>query len=708
MKYLNYALLFISLMSSQMLFAQVDSSQIITDAVTVDSLGLDSLQQSTNVETPLLENIKEQLYVNIKTENGKSYLEIYTICSEKLLNGTTILSINGENFEVLFTDCQTKIPYDVGDGKLILLGKGDSYNDYRLMHISPQENLRTPYRIKYMPLWLSIVPPLIAILLALLFKEVIISLFIGIWSGVFIVNGMRFDPISIISSFYDTVSKYILNTLSDSGHLSIIMFSLMIGGMVAIISRNGGMAGVVERLSKYAKTPRSTEFITWLLGLSIFFDDYANTLIVGNTMRSMTDKFKISREKLAYIVDSTAAPVSAIAFITTWIGVELGYIKDNMQHLQGLETIPSAYAVFLSSLQYSFYPVLTLGFILILIFTRRDYGPMFKAEKRARTTGQVSKQQGDITHEANIDDLAPVKGVVLQSHNAALPVLAVISVTIIGLVATGLESSLAGLVEKGYQGDTSMGAIWAHLDLLSDSEEIGFLERLGLLIGNADSYMALLWASLSGLALSIMMTIGGRIMKAEDTMNTMLSGFKTMLPALMILALAWSLGTLTEELNTATFLTSTLQDTLPPLWMPAVIFVLAGAIAFSTGSSWSTMAILYPIAIPATWAICMANGYDAATALPILYNVIATVLAASVFGDHCSPISDTTILSSLATDCNHIDHVRTQLPYALTVGLVSLILSYTSIAYALPPIANFAIGLVALFIIVRIFGRVID
>ena len=221
-------------------------------------------------------------------------------------------------------------------------------------------------------------------------------------------------------------------------------------------------------------------------------------------------------------------------------------------------------------------------------------------------------------------------------------------------------------------------------------------------------YVALIWASLSGLILGILLTVGGKIMKIDDTMNTMLAGFKTMFPALMILALAWSLGTLTEELNTATFLTSTLQDSLPPEWMPAVIFILAGTIAFSTGSSWSTMAILYPIAIPATWAICMANGYEPDAALPILYNVIATVLAASVFGDHCSPISDTTILSSLASDCNHIDHVRTQLPYALTVGTVSIILSYTSIVYSLPAIANFAIGLVVLFLFIRIFGKVID
>jgi Na+/H+ antiporter NhaC len=701
MKYLNYYLLFGFLVSFQFLHAQ-DTTTTDTDTFSIETTINTIVEEE---EIVLLKNIKEQLYVNLKTESGTEYLEIYTACSDALLNGKITLSVNGEPFEVIFKDCQTRIPYEIGEGKLILLSKGSHYDDYSLMHISPQEKVDAPYRIKYIPLWMSMLPPLVAIILALIFKEVIISLFIGIWAGVFIANGMRFDPISIILSFFDVVQNYIIAAVTDSGHMSVIIFSMMVGGMVAIISRNGGMAGVVEKLSRYARTPKSTEFVTWLLGVAIFFDDYANTLIVGNTMRPVTDKFKISREKLAYIVDSTAAPVAAIAFITTWIGVELGYIKDNMHDLAGLDTIPSAYSVFLSSLQYSFYPILTLIFILILIFTRRDFGPMYKAEKRARG-GEVVKKRGEAT--ADLEDLSPVKGAKLRWYNAAIPVIAVIAVTIIGLMATGMETSLANLVGKGYTGETSFGAVWANLDQLSDAPKIGFFERLGVLIGNADSYVALIWASLSGLVLSILLTLGGRIMKIEDTMSTMLTGFKTMLPALMILALAWSLGSLTEELNTATFLTSTLQDTLPPELMPVVIFILAGSIAFSTGSSWSTMAILYPIAIPATWAICMANGYEIEVALPILYNVIATVLAASVFGDHCSPISDTTILSSLASDCNHLDHVKTQMPYALTVGLVSMALGYATTAFNWPGYLCFIIGIAVLFLIVRVFGKVID
>ena len=699
MKYLKISLLLGFLLSINSLFAQSDT--IVSNDTLVNVM--DNIKE----EVGAIESINEPLYVNVLNENGQEKLEIFTNCSDNELNGKALININGEENELIFNQCKTTVPAEIEDGKLFLISKGRNYDDYRLVHIAPQKTSNT-YEVKYIPLWLSVVPPLVAIILALIFKEVIISLFVGIWSGAFIVNGMRFDPISMVTSLFDVVEKYIIGALSDSGHLSVLLFSLMIGGMVAIISRNGGMAGVVKRLSKFAKTPRSTELVTWFLGVAIFFDDYANTLIVGNTMRPVTDKFKISREKLAYIVDSTAAPVAAIAFITTWIGVELGYIKDNMNNLTGLEEIPSAYSVFLSSLQYSFYPILTLGFILILIFTRRDFGAMYKAEVRARTTGAFSKKRGEETASGDMEDLEPVKNAPLKWYNAVVPVITVVSVTIIGLVATGLDTSLASLTSLGYEGDASFGSIWSNLHLLSDSEQLSFFEQLGILIGNADSYVALIWASLSGLILGILLTIGGRIMKVEDTMNTMLAGFKTMLPALIILALAWSLGTITEELNTATFLTSTLQDSLPPEFMPAVIFILAGAIAFSTGSSWSTMAILYPIAIPATWAICMANGYDNTAALPILYNVIATVLAASVFGDHCSPISDTTILSSLASDCNHIDHVRTQLPYALTVGSVSIVLGYISIVIGLPAIFNFLIGLIVLFLIVRFIGKVID
>ena len=391
-------------------------------------------------------------------------------------------------------------------------------------------------------------------------------------------------------------------------------------------------------------------------------------------MRPVTDRFRISREKLAYIVDSTAAPVAAIAFITTWIGAELGYIQSGIEGLEGFNTSVSPYALFIASLKYSFYPVLTLGFMLMLIYSRRDFGPMYHAEVRARSTGQVSSAATPEEDEPNMEDLSPVPGAPMKWYHAVIPVLTVILITVYGLVYTGMESLGASLAETrpGLPSSQSWGAIWSNLGLLFSGEEPSFFMKLGRLIGASDSYVALLWASLSGVVVAVALTLGARIMKLIDAMHAMTTGFKTMMPALIILTLAWSLAITTQELHTANYLTSVLKDSLSPYAMPVIIFILAALIAFSTGSSWSTMAILYPIAMPTTWAICVENNLDPAISMELLLNVIATVLAASVLGDHCSPISDTTILSSLASDCNHIDHVRTQLPYALTVGVVAM------------------------------------
>ncbi|MCG8330369.1 MAG: Na+/H+ antiporter NhaC family protein [Chitinophagales bacterium] len=593
-------------------------------------------------------------------------------------DGQVEIQINGEPVSLLFKKGKAVYATESSPkGGLLLLQ--DNSSTYRLFHLSEKKDGQK--RLRHIPMWLSIIPPLIAIVLALVFKEVITSLFIGIWAGAFIAGGMRIGSLYyFLISILEVVEKYILKALNDSGHLSIIIFSLLIGGMVALISRNGGMAGVVRAFSKYARSPRSAQFITWLLGVAIFFDDYANTLIVGNTMRSVTDKFKVSREKLAYIVDSTAAPVAAVAFITTWIGAELGYISDGVSQIQaqtGTDIGMTAYAIFISSLKYSFYPVLTLAFILMLIYTKRDFGPMYKAEIRARTTGKVAATQSD-TEEKDLEDLSPIEGAPHKWYNAVIPVALVIFMTLFGLIDTGLSASYTEIVDAGINiNGQSWGAIWAALSELPDVQG-SFFMKLGKLIGNADSYVALLWASLSGVIAALLLTLGAKIMKLAESISTLITGFKAMLPAIIILTLAWSLASTTEELYTATYLTSTLQDSVNPYAMPAIIFVLSALISFSTGSSWSTMAILYPIAIPTTWAICTTQGLDADISLELLLNVIAVTLAASVLGDHCSPISDTTILSSLASDCNHIDHVRTQLPYAIVVGSVSLVMGTLS------------------------------
>ncbi len=526
------------------------------------------------------------------------------------------------------------------------------------------------------PLWLSILPPLVAIIMALIFKEVLISLFVGIWVGAFILAGSSLK--SIGGSFFEVLEKYIVNAMADTDHLSVIVFSMLIGGMVAIISKNGGMAGVVEALSRFAKSAKSSQLVTWFLGLAIFFDDYANTLIVGSTARSLTDRYRVSREKLAYIVDSTAAPVAAVALITTWIGAELGYISDAAATI-GIEE--SAYSIFLNSLTYSFYPFYALLFILMLVLMQRDYGPMLKAELRAREKGKLFNVKSETdSSELELDELEPIKGAPLRAYNAIIPVATVILTTIVGLVYTGYDPSA-----------------WKEAD--------GFFTNLSTVIGNSNSYAALLWSSLLGVLVATLLSVGGRIMGLGACMDSMLNGFKTMMPAMVILILAWSLAQVTKDLHTADFLTSLMEGRLQPRLLPMITFVFAGIIAFSTGSSWSTMAILYPLILPATWQVCGAAGLDPDLTMAIFYNVTSCVLAGSVFGDHCSPISDTTILSSLASSCNHLDHVRTQLPYALTVGLVSILMGTLSVYISLPAIVHFIIGAALLFGIVMIFGK---
>ncbi|MCO6479288.1 MAG: Na+/H+ antiporter NhaC family protein [Phaeodactylibacter sp.] len=643
-------------------------------------------------------------------------LESYTLTAEKsnlvftssIQQGQATVFINGEEKALLFRDGQASIPAEADAlGKLLLIRNGKKH--YRLYHLS--QRTEGGYRLRMIPMWLSIVPPLVAIFLALIFREVIISLFIGVWAGAFIAGGMRIESFYYFAlSFLEVVERYVINALNDRSHLAIIIFSLLIGGMVAVISRNGGMAGVVQAFSRYARSPKSAQFITWLLGVAIFFDDYANTLIVGNTMRKVTDQFKVSREKLAYIVDSTAAPVAAVAFITTWIGAELSYIDDGIEGLPGFEADMTAYAIFIDSLKYSFYPILTLAFILMIVFLQRDFGPMYKSEIRARRTGEVSRRMS-ATEESDLEDLDPVEGAPLKWYNAVIPVALVILMTMFGLLDTGMASTYRELLANGINVPTqSWGDIWRGTGQLLGQEGTFFM-KIGKLIGNSDSYVALLWASLSGVAVAIALTIGAKIMRLTESISTMITGFKAMLPALLILTMAWSLAATTEELHTATFLTFALQDTVNPFVMPMIIFVLAALISFSTGSSWSTMAILYPIAIPTTWAICQAQGIEHGLSVEILLNVISVTLAASVLGDHCSPISDTTILSSLASDCNHIDHVRTQLPYALTVGSVSLasagLSTYLGGGWLICNLLLLS-SLAILFLIVWRFGKKVD
>ncbi len=522
-----------------------------------------------------------------------------------------------------------------------------------------------------LPGWLSILPPLIAIGMALVFKRVVPSLFLGVWVGAWIAAGLSVS--GLFTGLLDSLEIYILGALADSSHASIIIFSLMIGGMVGIISKNGGMQGVVNKIVGWASDARKGQLATGGLGLAIFFDDYANTLVVGNTMRSVTDKLKISREKLAYLVDSTAAPIATLALVTTWIGYQVGLLGTAVEGIQGFDE--GAYSIFLNSLAYSFYPVLAIVFVFAVAYFGRDFGPMYRAERRARKTGEVLREGSNVDEAAGeSEEMKPKEGMPQRAVNAVLPIVVLVGGVLVGLYVTGAQAAGEGA-------------------------------SLQQIIGEADSYKALLWGSLLGVLIAGVMSVGQRILSLEETVEAWYSGLKSMLFAMIILILAWALSEITTVLNTAEYLMSALGEWLPPGVVPALIFVLAAATAFATGSSWGTMGILMPLVVPLVWAVLVANGMDDPAHYHILYSSVSCVLAGSVWGDHCSPISDTTILSSMASGCDHIDHVNTQLPYALLVGVVAILLGTLPAGFGFPWWMSFLIAAPLLIALLLYYGK---
>ncbi len=519
--------------------------------------------------------------------------------------------------------------------------------------------------------WIAILPPVLTIAAALISKRVVPSLFLGIWMGAWAIND--FGAVGIWTGLLDTFQVYVSNALSNPDHTAIVLFSMMIGGMVGIISRNGGMQGIVNHIVKWADSARHACLATASLGLAIFFDDYANTLVVGNTMRPVTDSMRVSRAKLAYIVDSTAAPVACIAVVTTWIGYEIGLIGDSIGKMPGLDA--EAYLLFLNTLPYSFYPIMAIAFVFMVSASGRDFGPMLAAERAAQQHGsEHSGADNEKNQEAEV--LKPVEGKPQRAFNAYIPIAVMVLGVLVGLYVTGLQA-------------------------VTDIENPTIQD----IIGNADSYTALMWASLASMMSAALLSMAQRIMSLEEVVNSWFHGARDMLMAMIILILAWSLGEVTDILKTADFLVSIMGDSVPVFILPAMVFVLAAATAFATGSSWGAMGILFPLAMPLTWAVMVNQGQAGPEHMHILYSAVSAILAGAVWGDHCSPISDTTILSSLASGCDHIEHVRTQLPYAITVGGSAILFGSIMTALGSPWWLGMSLGLLVLWLFLRFYGK---
>ncbi len=527
----------------------------------------------------------------------------------------------------------------------------------------------------FFPDFRVVLPPLVAIGLAFLTREVLISLFSGIWIGAVISIGFN-SPSGFFSSagkaFFKTIDTYVVKGLADSDHVMIIVFSLTIGGMVGIVSRSGGMKGIVNSLAKRTNTPAKAQLLTWLMGLFIFFDDYANTIIVGNSMRPLTDKLKISREKLSFIIDSTSAPVASVSLLSTWIGYELGLIGDSFKQI-GLDTDP--YMAFIYSLPYRFYAFLLLFIMPFIIFMRRDFGPMYDAEKRVIKTGRICDHEGEATTGSELAKLRMPPDEKCRWYNAAIPILLMILSTFIGIYVSGLANSS---------------------DPNAPFKDI---------ISGANSFEVLIWGSLIATSAAVILTVSQRIISLEETMGAWIEGVKSMVTAIIILSLAWGLSSVTKELKTAQYISSVFSSSLHIGFLPVLVFIVASITSFATGTSWGAMAILFPTALPLAHAIGTAQGLPAEIVTEIIYAVIGSILTGAIFGDHCSPISDTTIMSSMSSGVNHMDHVRTQLPYALVFGVISTLMGYLPIGFGLNPFLSMLLQLAAAVTVIRYLGK---
>ncbi len=547
---------------------------------------------------------------------------------------------------------------------------------YRLKE--PISGWQISFRV--VPGWLSLLPPLMAILFALIFRQVILALFSGIWLGATFVFG--YNP---GLGFLYSLTEYIGKAPANEERMAILIFSMALGGMVGVISKAGGTRGIVESLKHFASDRRRGQLATWLMGVLIFFDDYANTLIVGNTMRPLTDKLRISREKLSYLVDSTAAPVANIAIISTWIGYQLSLMNEAFNSL-GLHINP--YVTFFKTIPFNYYPLFTLAFGLFVALTGRDLFSMFRAEKRAFKEGLVMRENAIPLADLENSELTPKPDTPLRWYNALVPILTVITVTLGGLWFTGYANALqGGLLDR----------------------PLSKIQFVSVVIGQADSFKVLMWASFLGGIVAILLAIVQRILSLNQALLAWVGGVKAMVMAAIILTLAWSIGNICTDLQTAEYVIALTKGMLSPHLIPVAAFLLAGLISLSTGTSWGTMAILLPIVIPIAYHLPRLDPTIGASLQDTIFlSSIASILAGATFGDHCSPISDTTIMSSMASGADHVDHVRTQLPYAFMAAAASLFFGYFLVGWGLPPWLALLFGFLALYAVVRFWGRRVE
>ena len=454
----------------------------------------------------------------------------------------------------------------------------------------------------------ALVPPIIAILLALITKEVYSSLFVGILVGALFYSGFGFE-----GTVTHIVEDGFISVLSDSYNVGILVFLVILGAMVALMNKAGGSQAFGRWASTHIKTRVGAQLATILLGGLIFIDDYFNCLTVGSVMRPVTDKHQISRAKLAYLIDATAAPVCIIAPISSWAAAVSGFVEGE-----------NGFSLFIKAIPYNFYALLTIIMMVSLSLMKFDFGPMAKHEKNA-LAGDLFSYKDRVAREE--EEEGAKKGKVID---LLIPIICLIICCVIGMIYTG-----------GFFEGTSFKEAFSGCDA-----------SVGLAIG-----------SIIGLILTILLYLVRRVLSFKDCMECLPEGFKAMVPAILILTFAWTLKAMTDSLGAREFVATMVKENASGLmgFMPAVIFLVGCFLAFATGTSWGTFGILIPIVVEAFYA----------TDAELMIIAISACMAGAVCGDHCSPISDTTIMASAGAQCDHVNHVSTQLPYAIVAAAVS-------------------------------------
>jgi len=532
----------------------------------------------------------------------------------------------------------------------------------------------------------GLIPPVLTITLAFITKDVMVSLFLGIFSGALIVAGG--NPLVAILNLTDMLA----DSLNDGWNIRIFLFCALLGGLVGMLSRTGSARAFGRWAANKLHTSKTSLLMAWFCGLIIFIDDYFNSLAVGTVMRPITDKNGVARAQLAYILDSTAAPVCILVPISSWVITVMSIVKGS----EGFSALGvSEFTFFIRSVPYNLYALLTLGMVLYIVLSGRNYGPMAKSIAYAKETGKLYNEEfGPAPGE--IDDGGEANSAKARPLDMLFPIIVLIASAVLLFPMTTYLGAIDG------EGIPTLGAAMASMSL-------------GDAFNNTDASMALFYSIIFTLVISYIYYTARRLFTIKSASEAIGEGIKSMVPALIILTMAWTIGSVIKSspedggLGLASYLSDVVVGGgFPIALIPVIAFALSALISFSTGTSWGTFAIMIPIVMPIAVGLAQAKGLDGSALLNAALISVSAVLGGSVFGDHASPISDTTILSSTGAGCPHLEHVATQMPYAITVAvcaLVGFIFAGLFLNVLVAWIATLAAFAAAMVVLPRVYAR---